>query len=319
MRARICLAALAGALAVCVAAAPASAWRGPQRWCNGQKGLCGRHLEDVVLAGAHNAMSSANLGWIIPNQTLTIPQQLDYGIRGLLYDTHYGRLQDNGTVRTDDNGTVTTGQRGLYLCHVYCELGATPLIDVLASIRDFLATHPRNVLAIVNEDYISPSDYAAAVDQSGLGAYVYRGATGPDWPTLRKMIKRHQQVLMLAEHDAGTVPWYHRAYDGILQETPYTFNSPNLLTDPVNWPASCQPNRGGTTGSLFLVNHWSPATPPAHPDPVASAAVNARDVLLGRAAECTRDRGLAPTIIAADQVSYGGLLDAVRELNATHH
>jgi hypothetical protein len=283
--------------------------------CNGQRILCGKRFDRVILAGAHNAMSSADLGWKIPNQTLDIPGQLRYGIRALLIDTHYGRLQPDGSVRTDDNGQVSTGQRGLYLCHVACEIGASPLVPVLRSINLWLDRNPRNVLLIDNEDYISPTDFAGAMDLSGLSAHVYRGPPGPVWPSLGRMIAARQQVVVVAEHDAGSVPWYHPAYQGIMQETPYTFPTPDLLTEPANWPASCQPNRGGTQGSLFLMNHWSPATPPAVPDPAASAAVNATRVILGRARACEQIRGRLPSVIAADQVTYGGLLNAVRWLN----
>lgn len=315
MRNRLPLAVLLCVLSLwAIAAAPAAGVRhGPL--CNGQKELCKRPFDQVVLAGAHNAMSALELGWRIPNQTIAIPDQLRSGIRALLIDTHYGRLQADGTVRTDDDGRVTVGERGLYLCHVVCEIGASPLVPVLSSIREFLRQNPTNVLAIINEDRITPTDFAAAMEESGLTDYVYSSQPGPTWPTLRKMIATRQQVVVLAERDAGTVPWYHRAYDGILQETPFSFRTPELLIDPANWPSSCQPNRGGTLGSLFLMNHWSPSTPPAQPDPAASAAVNAEDVILGRARECERIRGRLPSIIAADQVGYGGLLAAVDELN----
>ncbi len=326
MRFRILAAVLSCALlgfsiTASASAAPNHGHRGghrhkPQR-CNGQRGLCGKRFNQVVLAGAHNAMSSLDLGWKIPNQTIAIPDQLRFGIRGLLFDTHYGRRQPDGTVRTDDSGKVTTGVRDLYLCHVLCEIGASRLIPVLRSITRFLESHPRNVLLIDNEDYISPTDFAAAVRWSGLRGHVFRGQPGPVWPTLRRMIATRQQVVVLAEHDAGAIPWYHRAYDGILQETPYSFATPDLLTNPVNWPSSCQPNRGGTKGSLFLINHWSPATPPPVPDPAASAAVNAKQVILGRTRACEQARGPLPSVIAADQVTYGGLLAAVHRLNAT--
>ena len=260
-------------------------------------------------------MSALDLGWRIPNQTLAIPDQLERGIRALLVDTHYGRLQADGTVRTDDDGRVTVGERGLYLCHVLCEIGASPLVPVLRSIRDFIAANRNTVIMIVNEDHVAPGDFAAAVEESGLDDFVYEDDPGPEWPTLRKMIASREQVVVLAERDAGTVPWYHRAYEGVLQETPFSFPSPSLLIDPANWPSSCRPNRGGTTGSLFLLNHWSPATPPAVPDPAASAAVNAKNVILGRARECQRLRGRMPTIIAADQITYGGLFAAVAQLN----
>jgi hypothetical protein len=129
------------------------------------------------------------------------------------------------------------------------------------------------------------------------------------------MIRNRQQVVMLADNDAGDLPWYHRTYQGILQETPYTFPSPDLLTDPANWKASCGPNRGDVTGSMFLMNHWSPPTAPPSPDLAASASVNARAVIVGRAEECARVRGRLPSIVAADQVTAGDLVGAVRDLN----
>jgi hypothetical protein len=298
-----------------LAATPAVAKR---ERCNGAGRLCERPFDRVVLPGAHNAMSAGSLGWRLPNQSVAIPEQLETGIRALLIDTHYGRLQPDGRVLTDDDGAVTTGERGLYLCHELCQLGASPLVPVLHSIRQFIRRRPNNVLAIINEDYISADDFASAMRQSGLVDYLYSGAPGPRWPTLRRMIRTHGQIVVLAEHDAGTAyPWYHNAYDGIVQETPYTFNPPTMLTDPVNWPASCEPNRGGTTGSLFLINHWSPSTPPPETDFATSEAVNAGDVIAGRARQCAAQRGITPSIIAVDQFAIGGLFAAVRQLNGT--
>ena len=308
----VALALVAGALA----ATPAAAKR--EMRCNGAGRLCERPFNRVVLPGAHNAMSAGSLGWRIPNQSVAIPEQLETGIRALLIDTHYGRLQPDGTVLTDDEGSVTTGERGLYLCHVLCQLGASPLVDALRSIRKFIRRRPNNVLAIINEDKISPEDFAGAMEQSGLIDYVYPGAPGPRWPTLKRMIRTHQQVVVLAERNAGTAyPWYHNAYDGIVQETPYTFDPPTMLIDAANWPASCEPNRGGTTGSLFLINHWSPSTPPPETNFATSESVNAGDVIAGRAHQCAAQRGIKPSIIAVDQFAIGGLFAAVRQLNGT--
>jgi hypothetical protein len=127
------------------------------------------------------------------------------------------------------------------------------------------------------------------------------------------MIRTRGQVVMLAEHHSGDVPWYHEAYRGTLQETAYNWPTPDLITDPARWPASCAPNRGGTTGSLFLMNHWSP---PVAPSPATSAIVNATHVLVGRAEACRALRGLTPTIVAVDMFESGGLFEAVHELNS---
>ncbi len=307
-------AALAVLATLAAAAAPAEAKR--EMRCNGAAPLCSRPFNQVTLPGAHNAMSAASLGWKIPNQSVAIPDQLETGIRALLIDTHYGLLQPDGTVNTDDDGAGGPGERGLYLCHVACQIGATPLVPALRSIRKFIRRRPNNVLAIINEDKITADDFATAMQESGLIDYVYSGQPGPRWPTLRRMIRTHQQVVVLAERDAGAAyPWYHNAYDGIVQETPFNFNPPTMLIDPANWPGSCQPNRGGTTGSLFLINHWSPSTPPPETDFATSEAVNSRDVIYGRAQQCIAQRGLRPSILAVDQFAIGGLFAAVRQLN----
>lgn len=296
------------ALIALLAAAPAPAAT-PLR-CNGEFHLCKRTFDRVVLPATHNSMSAQSLGWAIPNQQVDIPTQLAAGVRGFLLDTYYGHRRPDGVVVTDP--TPTPDSR-LYLCHVACALGATPLVEALASIRSFLVANPNNVLAIINEDSVSPADFEREVRASGLFKNVYRGAPGPRWPTLAAMIQARQQVLVLAERNAGAVPWYHRAYDGILQETGYSWASPDQIVKPANWSASCAPNRGGRNGSLFLMNHWSP---PVAPTPAGSAVVNAAEVLVGRAEACRAARGLLPTIVAVDMFPSGGLLEAVRWLNA---
>lgn len=307
----VILAAICFAALVCGSAAAKRDMR-----CNGAARLCDRPLNRVTLPATHNAMSAASLGFKLPNQSVGIPEQLETGIRGLLFDTHYGRLQPDGTVKTDDDGSVTQGERGLYLCHVLCELGATPLVPALTSIAEFLDRRPNNVLTIINEDKITPGDFATAMQQSGLIDHVYSGPPGPKWPKLKRMIRTRQQVVVLAERNSGTAyPWYHEAYEGIVQETPFSFNPPMMLTDPANWPATCAPNRGGTNGSLFLINHWSPSTAPPQTDFATMEAVNARDVIYGRAQQCIAQRGPRPSLIAVDQFAIGGLFAAVRQIN----
>ena len=305
-RARLAL----GCAAAVLAAAAAPAASAALLPCNGDARLCDRPLDRVVLPATHNSMSNAAAGWQIPNQQVGIPAQLDAGVRGFLIDTYYAHRDANGALVTDAAPTPTSQ---LYLCHVACSIGATPLIDALRGIRRFLTDHPRNVLLFVNEDYTRPEDFARQVRLSGLRRHVYGGKLGSRWPTLRKLIARRRQVVMLSQGDTGSVRWYHNGYAGLLQETPYNWNTPDLLTSPPNWPASCAPNRGGTTGGLFLMNHWSP---PVAPSPATSAIVNATDTLVRRARVCRFVRGRWPTLIAVDMFQSGGLFEAVRQLNS---
>jgi hypothetical protein len=300
--------------------------------CNGSAALCDRRLDEVVLPGAHNAMSSADIpGWLFPNQERGMPVQLRHGIRALLFDVHYGvpvaervktEFRDEGNEKAKFERALGSegfaaamrirdrlvgkphGERAPYLCHGFCELGSQPLVPVLQQIRDFLVENPGEVLVIVIEDYVTPADIARAFEESGLERLVYRGPPRPPWPTLRRMIDSGQRVLVLAENEAKGVPWYHLAYE-ITEETPYTFHTPEEF--------SCKPNRGGEKKSFFLMNHWIETTPT--PKPSNAEIVNQRAFLVDRARQCERERGKRPSTLAVDFALTGDVVGAAAELN----
>ena len=184
----------------------------------------------------------------------------------------------------------------MYLCHSFCELGATSLGRRCDDLRDFLVAHPDEVVVVINQDYVTAADFVGAVRDAGLERFAYRGPTARgSWPTLREMIDRGQRVVFLAENHAGAAPWYHLAYRAITEETPYAFSKVAQLTDPALLPASCRPNRGPARAPLFLLNHWITTDPV--PLPSNAARVNAYGTLLARARECRkRVRGHIPNL-----------------------
>ncbi|HUO72217.1 MAG TPA: hypothetical protein VMU39_15725 [Solirubrobacteraceae bacterium] len=308
--------------------------------CNGYAALCNRELNDVALAATHNSMASVTIpNWLFGQQDGTIADQLSYGIRGLLIDTYYGSAV-GGRVRTELEslpklkqaerelgtpavqaalrirsrlGSGTGGTRGIFLCHGFCELGAVPLQSALADLRGFLVANPDDVVVVINQDEgVAPSDIERAFERAGLREFVYRGPLGP-FPTLRSMIDSGQRLVVMAENDAGSIPWYHLAYARALQETPFRFRTAALLTEPSNLPASCRANRGPSSAPLFLLNHWVDTTPA--PRPSLAAIVNARAVLLERARTCRRIRGHLPNLVAVDFYRRGDLLGVVDTLN----
>lgn len=348
-RRRVALGAAAAVFAGLVAVGVISAFNGSSEAspslddCNGSAELCEKPLADVVLPSAHNAMSGADIpDYLFANQDHAIAQQLDDGVRGLLIDTHYGIPANGGAVKTDlgkftsaerreyvkelgqeafdaalaiRDRLVTGGDGGhqIYLCHRFCELGAVPLDKTLGQIRDFVVSHPDQVLVIVNEDYVSPEDFVAAVKKSGLGDYVYKGMIGPTSPTLGEMISSGHRVVLMAEQKAGVAPWYRDGYGDVLQETPYSFKQASELTDSKKLAKTCQPNRGSSDNPLFLLNHWIDTSPA--PKPTNAAKVNEYKALLGRAQECERVRGQVPNLIAVDFYATGDLFEVVEKLN----
>jgi hypothetical protein len=255
-------------------------------------------------------------------------------VRALLIDTHYGYATSRG-VLTDLQGHslaaragdaadqvvavaerlreriagAPSGKRAIYLCHTFCELGATPALDALRAVERFLVLHPDEVVLLSIQDETSAADTAELIRKSGLVDEVYRGPARRPWPTLRELIDRDQRLVVLAENDHGGPSWL-LAQPKVMQETPYHFRTEAALAAP----ASCDPNRGGTAGSLLLVNHWVDTSPA--PRVSIAKRVNARDFLAPRLARCRRVRGMLPNIVAVDFYREGDAAGAVDELNA---
>ncbi len=322
---------LAGAAILLMRPAPPAVAQAADE-CNGSRALCDRRLDQVTFAGAHNAMSAADVpGWMFPQHEHGIAGQLTDGIRAFLIDVHYGRPAGTEVLTDLEAETkwrqkieeavgpegmsaalrirarlagADPGPRGLYLCHGFCELGAQPLGPWLNTLADFLVQHPEEVVILVVEDYVTPEDLASEFAKSGLGDLVYRGPGHPPWPTLRTLIDTRQRVVVMAESGRPGVPWILPAFE-VMQETPYRFRNPSEM--------SCVANRGGTTGSLFQVNNWIETAPA--PKPSNAAIVNAHDTLLARALHCQDERGLRPTIIAVDFYRTGDVVGVARALN----
>jgi hypothetical protein len=317
-------------------AAPA---KGP---CNGHDELCERPLDRVALASTHNSMSVPLPGWFSAMQEKPIADQLDDGIRGLMIDTHYADRLPNGRVRTyfgsreelrrrakidgvseesidsasrirDRLGFAGEGERGMYLCHSFCELGATRLDSVLQDLRTFLVANPGAVVVVINQDYVKPEDFVGAVQDADLEEFAYAGTVSGKWPTLRKMIDSGKRVVFLAENRAGAAPWYHLAYESITEETPYDFTKVVQLTNPDNLDRSCEPNRGREGAPLFLLNHWITTDPV--PLPSNAAKVNAYDALLARSRDCRRIRDHVPNLVAVNFYREGDVFRVVDTLN----
>lgn len=285
-----------------------------------------------MFATTHNSFGAADVpGWLFPNHQRGVRAQLEDGVRGFMLDV-LGGYPVGDRVKTDlDSSAVSReklervlGAEGLdaalrirerlldgeesgrdvFLCHGLCELGAQRFVPVLREIRDFLILHPREVIVLILEDTVPASDVERAFQDSGLLDLVYRGAVSAPWPTLGEMVESGGRVLVLGENDTAGVPWYHPAWE-VCQETPYHFGSPEEFSN--------QPNRGGTGGSLLLMNHWVTTPPTSRPSD--AVLVNSRAALESRLGQLVKERGRLPNFIAVDFYQTGDLLEVVEELN----
>ncbi len=308
--------------------------------CNGFTELCDRSIGEVVFPAVHNAMSAAEDGYLLPNNDGAIPDQLEAGARALLIDAHWGipggkfvvtdleaeggegKARKEAVASTSEEFVATaerlvkrlgtgneSGEPEVYFCHVFCELGATPAVALLSGVKDFLDTHPDEVVILFIEDYVAPEAMAVEFEQAELLEDVYTHDRGEPLPTLRKMIASDRRLFVMAENTGGGTefPWYHQGFE-LTQETPFTFHTPAELAAR----ASCDPNRGTPAAPLFQFNHWVEAIPRS---PKTADEVNSRSFMLERARLCTRIRNLLPNILAVDFWDRGNLFEVANLLN----
>jgi hypothetical protein len=283
--------------------------------CNGHAALCDRRYDQVVFAATHNSFAAADQGFDAPSQQQGISDQLRDGIRMFLLDTHHWETpadlqrveqQMPPQQRTSFEARLREPAQppaGVYLCHMYCGLGATPLADALIAFRQFMDRRPHEVVGLFLEDYVSPAETAAAFAATGLDDYVYTHPDGADWPTLGQMIASGHRLVVFAEHHGGPPDWYRYGWNDV-QDTRYDVPGADQFT--------CALNRGPANASLFLLNHWIAKGTPSVDD---AAWVNSYDFLLDRAVRCQAERGRLPNFVAVNFFEQGDLFAVVNTLN----
>lgn len=315
----------------------AAAVAGAGQVCNGHAELCERRFDEVAYISTHNSMATASdPRWYIPEQTPSIEGQLDDGARSLLVDVWPGYPTTDGRVATARSAyaeakatleaelgveTVAAGLRvidavststpdgpeALYMCHGLCELGARQLQSSMAAVKTWLDTHPDEVLSIVIEDHAPAAQIGQTIVDSGLSVYATAPpAAGTRWPTLREMITSGKRLyIMLEEGEGGAeFPWLANAFDALVQDTPYTYDSVASLQ-------TCAANRGPSDAPLFLLNHWLSGFGQL----VTNARLaNAADVLGVRAQACATERQL-PNFVAVNYADIGDVRAVVDRLN----
>lgn len=270
--------------------------------CNGYAEFCNRKYSNITEVCAHNS-AFVRTGNVAANQALTIPYQLNDGIRMIQGETHY--VNDT-----------------MYSCHTSCDLlNAGTFEAELTTVREWVQDHPYDVVTIliVNSDYVDVGNYTAPFENSGLTDYVYLPPKVPmhldDWPTLSEMILSGKRVVVFMDYQAN-----HKTVPYILDEFTHMWETP-FSPEDVNFPCTVQrpPTLTNQTVArddyMYLANHnlnqeisllgeslLLPATSSLN---VTNAAGLETGMLGAMTQNCTETWNRAPNFLLVDYYNVG--------------
>ncbi|KAK4236677.1 hypothetical protein C8A03DRAFT_45361 [Achaetomium macrosporum] len=282
------------------------------RPCNNYPELCARKYSNITQVGCHNS-PFVRSGSAAANQQYPVVDQLNDGVRFL-----------QAQMQWPTNGTVP------HFCHTSCDLlDAGPITDWLRTVRDWVASHPYDVVTILlgNGNYSTPDKYVPFLQESGITQFVYTPSVVPmardDWPTLAQMILSGQRVVLFLDYMANQT-----AYPWLLDEFSQMWETP---FDPVDTAFPCTVQRPpglseqDARSRLYLMNHNLNVEVSLLGQAILVPAVSQLNVTngvegngsLGMAANnCRADWGRAPNVLNVDYYNYGSYPGSVFEVAA---
>jgi hypothetical protein len=256
---------------------------------------------------AHNAFANT----IFPNQTLSLRQQLESGVRGLMLDVH----ESHGRVR---------------LCHGGC-LGNEPtLADALNNeVMPFLRRAPHAIVTLHLEDHAGRDALAKELGESpDVPAMTFDPSTWGHarWPTPAEMAAAGQRLVIFTQKYQNSGPLEttagpaHALYDrDYTSENDWSLGATIFMHDVScksrwdNQPLSLDLTYGPRAWPrLFVMNHLHGAPFGDH-----AASDNSYDALRARIDEqCTPAARRKPNYVAIDFVEAGQAASVVGALNS---
>jgi outer membrane protein assembly factor BamB len=269
--------------------------------------------------GSHNAYANSADGWYYAQQSGSLINQLDSGVRMLMLDTWSCEIG---------------GKPEVVYAHQGCEISKyllplTPYVrfeDSLAGVAAWLARNPSEIVTIILEQRVrSKTQLQNAISGSGIAPYIFwadRPNQGPSgtwnvatqgWPPLAWMIAANKRLVFFSDQCGP-----NRIDDGLpytwtwCVENDYAGASMNGMCNP---RAESKPIEEASI-ALFIQNYAVTFSYHNYQD---FMDVNDAERILGFVDGCQGLRGRLPNFLAVDWQEFGnrgGPTRAVEEINA---
>jgi len=254
--------------------------------------LLPKKYDSACFLMTHNSMNCSEKSYAVPNQTYSISNQLNAGVRGLMLDTYDGA-----------DGVALT-------YHAIEALGSQKLVDVLQEVKAYLQQNTNAIISIIFQNEGGNTQLEQAIDSIGLDAYTYTHTAGTAWPTIQNMVNNNQRLVLFVEKNKLPRANYLMNAFSIIFDTKYEFSNVNQFNADLN---------RGTSGSkeLYLVNHWLSGLL-GLPDKNLAPQANARAVVGKRVQDCSTTNNHFINFLGVDFVEIGDAKAVVDSINAAH-
>ena len=260
--------------------------------CNGYESLCFKKYDEVAYLTTHNAYSSFEAGFYLPNQNFNITSQLNDGVRAFMLDVYSENDQ-------------------LVLYHGVSQLGSSLFSDVLNEFKTFIDDNPNEVITLILEDYSSIIELSDALFTSGIIQDLYEHDEVIGWPTLQEMIDLDNRIVLFSDNEVQNPPsWFHFLWEHAV-ETHFS----NASIDEF----SCDFNRGNSQNDLFILNHFITnyelvlGNLELYNQQVQQ--INSNPYFIDRVYDCESQKNKFPNFITVDFYDVGDCLEVVNILN----
>jgi hypothetical protein len=287
------------------------------RTCLGHESLCDKKFNEVTFLTTHNSFNYARRGelkktgplsYLFPNQQKPIQDQLMHGVRALMLDLHYYQ----GPIKKHKNKVI--------LCHggKACDLlGKDFASDIFRDLKNFLGSHPNEILTLILESYISTDDLEKELNSSGLTPYLHCQNPQDPWPTIKEMLdsplvenktrncsSKGRLVILNDKIEENNPHWNLDLFGKFAVETHYSYKKIKDL--------NCELNRGQRNHSLFIFNHFTTLISGKKLD---AKKINAAEFLSNRVKECEEKLSKKINFLTIDFYGSGNALEVVDQMN----
>lgn len=188
----------------------------------------------------------------------------------------------------------------VFLVHSKPFLGKRPLAGGLNEIRQFMERHPKVVITIIFESYVSAESVMRCFEEAQLKKYIHQQDLNKAWPTLNEMVLSGKRLVLFTDKGGGQWPGYHDVWK-FCTETHFSVKSADDF--------SFKLNRGKATNQLLILNHF--LTNPVAAKPLAEQA-NSPELLFKRLEQCKIHTRKHPTFVVVDFYEVGETLKTVK-------